>query len=95
MGKPHTSYYKQIWIRQVLTGRAASQREIVRRALALLDTLTRGQGPDGATFRNPAEMEAVVLQADAAYDRAARHKTSKHRRSKRSTRRRRRKPMTT
>jgi hypothetical protein len=95
MGKKRRSYYKQVWITQLLKGRAASGRGMVRRALALLDTLTRGQGPDGATFRNTAEMEAAVLRADSAYDRATQREARSNGHSKRSTGKRRRKRKTT
>ncbi len=91
MGKKRASYYKQIWITQFLTGRAASERQVVRRALAVLEALTRGQSPHGASFRNAAEMQAVALRAAASFDRAARRKPGQHGHSKASTPARRRK----
>jgi hypothetical protein len=82
MGKTRALHYKVIWIRQVLTGRAASKREATRRALALQEILTRGQGPDGARFRNAAELDALLLQADQAVAKTARRKPRTRQHSK-------------
>ncbi len=94
MGKKRPAHYQQIWIRQVLTGRAASQRELVRRALTLHEILTRGQGPDGALYRNPAELRALLDEADRVVAKTARPKPRKGGHSKKATGRRRRKRKT-
>ena len=95
MGKTNTPYNKAIFVVQFRIGRAASKREVMREALAMLDAVTRGQGPDGAGFRSAKELEAVVLQADSASAMTAQCKASKPGHSKRSTGKRRRRRKAT
>ncbi len=66
MGYARTDYYETLIQRQIRTGRASSKSEVIHQALALLDAVTRGQGPDGACFRNADELEALLLQAAPA-----------------------------
>ncbi len=66
MGYRHTHYYAAIIERQIRSGRASNKSEVIHQALALLDAVTRGQGPSGATFRNVEELEALLLAAGPA-----------------------------
>ena len=66
MGYTRTDYYETIIQRQIRAGRASNKSEVIHQALALLDAITRGQGPDGARFRNADELEALLLQAGPA-----------------------------
>jgi Arc/MetJ-type ribon-helix-helix transcriptional regulator len=63
MGYTHTDYYETIIERHIRAGRASNKSEVIHQALALLDAVTRGQGPAGASFRNADELEALLLQA--------------------------------
>jgi Arc/MetJ-type ribon-helix-helix transcriptional regulator len=62
MGYTRTDYYESIIQRHIRTGRASNKSEVIHQALALLDAVTRGQGPVGASFRNGEELEALLLQ---------------------------------
>ena len=75
MGYTHTDYYEGIIARQIRAGRASNKSEVIHQALALLDAVTRGQGPGGATFRNADELEALLLQAGPATAMTAERKT--------------------
>jgi Arc/MetJ-type ribon-helix-helix transcriptional regulator len=66
MGYTHTRFYERIIQRQIRAGRASNKSEVIHQALALLDAVTRGQGPVGATFRSAEELEALLLQAGPA-----------------------------
>lgn len=66
MGDTHTHYYETIIQRQIRAGRASNKSEVIHQALALLDAVTRDQGPAGACFRNLDELEALLLQAGPA-----------------------------
>jgi len=66
MGYTRTGYYETIIRRHIRTGRASNKSEVIHQALALLDAVTRGQGPEGASFRNVDELEALLLQARPA-----------------------------
>ncbi len=66
MGYARTDYYETLIQRQIRSGRASSKSEVIHQALALLDAVTRGHGPDGACFRNADELEALLLQASPA-----------------------------
>ncbi len=57
-------YYETIIRRQIRSGRASNKSEVIHQALALLDAVTQGKGPEGAVFRNADELEALLLQAD-------------------------------
>lgn len=74
MGYTRTNYYETIIQRQIRTGRASNKTEVIHQALALLDAVTRGNGPDGATFRNADELEALLLQAGPASPMTAKRK---------------------
>jgi Arc/MetJ-type ribon-helix-helix transcriptional regulator len=63
MGYTRTDYYEAIIQRHIRAGRASNKSEVIHQALALLDAVTRGQGPAGACFRNAEELEALLLQA--------------------------------
>ena len=63
MGYTQTDYYEKIIQRQIRAGRASNKSEVIHQALALLDAVTQGQGPAGASFRNADELEALLLQA--------------------------------
>ena len=66
MGHKRTDYYDTIIQRHIRTGRASNKNEVIHQALALLDAVTRGNGPEGANFRNVDELEALLLQAGPA-----------------------------
>ena len=66
MGFTQTDYYETIIQRQIRAGRASNKSEVIHQALALLDAVTRDQGPAGASFRNADELEALLLQAGPA-----------------------------
>jgi Arc/MetJ-type ribon-helix-helix transcriptional regulator len=66
MGYSRTDYYESIIQRQIRAGRASNKSEVIHQALALLDAVTRGNGPEGAGFRNADELEALLLQARPA-----------------------------
>ena len=66
MGYSRTDYYETIIQRQIRAGRASNKSEVIHQAIALLDAVTRGQGPDGARFQNADELEALLLQAGPA-----------------------------
>jgi len=66
MGYTRTDYYETIIQRQIRAGRASNKSEVIHQALALLDAVTRGQGPEGASFRNADELEALLLQTRPA-----------------------------
>ena len=61
MAYTETSHYDSIIRRQIDSGRASNKTEVIHQALTLLDALTRGKGPDGATFTNAAELEDLLL----------------------------------
>ena len=48
--------------------------EVIHQALGLLDAVTRGQGPEGASFHNAAELETLLLQAGPATPMTAKRK---------------------
>ena len=56
-----TSHYDAIIRRHINSGRASNKTEVIHQALALLDAVTQGKGPDGATFTNAAELEDLLL----------------------------------
>lgn len=66
MGQTRTDYYETIIQRQIRAGRASTKNEVIHQALSLLDAVSRGQGPDGASFRNADELEMLLLQAGPA-----------------------------
>jgi Arc/MetJ-type ribon-helix-helix transcriptional regulator len=66
MGYTRTDYYETIIRRHIRTGRASNKSEVIHQALALLDAVTRGQGPVGASFRNGEELEGLLVQAGPA-----------------------------
>jgi len=61
MAYTETSHYDTIIRRHIDSGRASNKTEVIHQALTLLDAVTRGKGPDGATFTNAAELEALLL----------------------------------
>ena len=63
MGYTRTDYYESIVQRHIRSGRASNKNEVIHQALALLDAVTRGRGPAGASFHNADELEALLLQA--------------------------------
>jgi Arc/MetJ-type ribon-helix-helix transcriptional regulator len=66
MGYTRTDYYETIIQRHIRSGRASNKSEVIHQALALLDEVTRGHGPVGATFRNREELETRLLAAGPA-----------------------------
>ena len=66
MGYTRTDYYETIIQRHIRTGRASNKSEVIHQALALLDSVTRGQGPVGASFRSGNELESLLLEAGSA-----------------------------
>jgi hypothetical protein len=74
MGYTRTDYYEAIIERQIRAGRASNKSEVIHQALALLDAVSRGQGPVGASFHNAAELEALLLQTGPATPMTAQRK---------------------
>ena len=66
MGYTRTDYYEKIIRRQIRSGRASNKTEVIHQALSLLEAVTHGQGPAGATFRNAEELEALLLETGPA-----------------------------
>ena len=66
MAYTETSHYDAIIRRQIDSGRASNKTEVIHQALTLLDALTRGKGPDGATFTNAAELEELLIAGIAS-----------------------------
>ena len=66
MGYTRTDYYESIVQRHIRSGRASNKSEVIHQALALLDAVTQGQGPAGASFRNADELEALLVSANLA-----------------------------
>jgi Arc/MetJ-type ribon-helix-helix transcriptional regulator len=66
MGYTRTDYYETIIQRHIRSGRASNESEVIHQALALLDAVTRGNGPEGASFRNADELEVMLSQAGPA-----------------------------
>ena len=66
MGYTRTDHYEKIIARQIRSGRASNKTEVIHQALSLLEAVTRGQGPEGSTFRNAEELEALLLEAGPA-----------------------------
>ena len=66
MGYTRTDYYETIIQRHIRAGRASNKSEVIHQALAMLDAVTRGQGPVGASFRNADELETLLLSASSA-----------------------------
>ena len=63
MGYTRTDHYETIIQRHIRSGRASNKSEVIHQALALLDDVTLGHGPVGASFRNAVELETLLLQA--------------------------------
>ena len=61
MGYTRTDHYEKIIQRQIRSGRASNKTEVIHQALSLLEAVTRGQGPEGATFRNAEELQALLV----------------------------------
>ncbi len=66
MGFTRTDYYEGIIQRQIKSGRASNKSEVIHQALALLDSVSRGLGPLGASFRNREELESLIMDSGAA-----------------------------
>jgi hypothetical protein len=66
MGCTRSKYYETIIRRHIRASRASKKSEVIHQALALRDAVTRGNGPEGASFRNANELEALLLQAGSA-----------------------------
>ena len=74
MGYTRTEYYETIIQRHIQSGRASNKTEVIHQALALLEAVTLGQGPVGASFRNADELEALLLEAGPAAPMTAKRK---------------------
>ena len=55
--------------------RASNKSEAIHQALALLDSVTRGKGPEGASFQNAEELESLLLEAEPATAMTAKRKS--------------------
>ena len=66
MGCTRRDYYERIIQRHIRAGRPANKSAVIHQALAMLDSVTRGHGPEGAPFRNSEELETLLLQASPA-----------------------------
>jgi hypothetical protein len=67
MGFTRTDYYESIIQRQIRSGRASNKSEVIHQALALLDSVSRGLGPVGASFRNKEELETLIQNTGEAH----------------------------
>lgn len=74
MGYTQTDHYEKIIERHIRSGRASNKTEVIHQALALLDAVTLGHGPVGASFRNAAELEALLLKAGPSTPMTAKRK---------------------
>jgi Arc/MetJ-type ribon-helix-helix transcriptional regulator len=74
MGYTNTTHYETIIQRHIRSGRASNKSEVIHQALALLDAVTQGHGPIGASFRNAAELESLLLQAGPSSPMTAKRK---------------------
>jgi Arc/MetJ-type ribon-helix-helix transcriptional regulator len=74
MGYTRTDYFENIIQRHIRAGRASNKSEVIHQALALLDAVTQGNGPEGAAFRNAGELEALLLRAGPATPMTAKRK---------------------
>jgi Arc/MetJ-type ribon-helix-helix transcriptional regulator len=74
MGYTRTDYYEKIIQRHIRAGRASNKSEVIHQAPALLDAVSQGHGPEGASFRNADELEALLLQAGPATSMTAQRK---------------------
>lgn len=74
MGYTRTEHYETIIQRHIRSGRASNKTEVIHQALALLEAVTLGHGPVGASFRNADELEALLLQAGPAAPMTAKRK---------------------
>jgi Arc/MetJ-type ribon-helix-helix transcriptional regulator len=83
MGYTRTDYYESIIQRHIRAGRASNKSEVIHQALALLDAVSRGRGPEGASFRNADELETLLLQAGPAAPMTAERKARIYGRLKR------------
>lgn len=66
MAYTETNHYDAIIKRHIKSGRASNKTEVIHQALALLDAVTRGKGPEGSTFTNGAELEDLLLEGLAS-----------------------------
>jgi Arc/MetJ-type ribon-helix-helix transcriptional regulator len=66
MAVTKTSYYDRLIARHIKSGRASNKSETVHQALMLLDAVTRGAGPDGATFTGAEDLETLLLEGLAS-----------------------------
>ena len=66
MAYTETDHYDTIIRRHIRSGRASNKTETIHQALALLDAVTRGRGPTGASFTNGAELEELLLAGYAS-----------------------------
>jgi len=61
MGYTKTGHYDRIVERHIRSGRASNKSETIHQALTLLDAVSRGAGPEGATFTGADDLEALLL----------------------------------
>jgi Arc/MetJ-type ribon-helix-helix transcriptional regulator len=61
VGYTKTGHYDRIVERHIRSGRASNKTETIHQALTLLDAVTRGAGPQGATFTGADDLEALLL----------------------------------
>lgn len=66
MAYTETEHYDTIIRRHIRSGRASNKTETIHQALALLDAVTRGRGPDGASFTTAAGLEELLLAGYAS-----------------------------
>jgi Arc/MetJ-type ribon-helix-helix transcriptional regulator len=62
MGYTKTGYYDRIIERHIRSGKASNQTETIHQALTLLDAVSRGAGPGGATFHGADDLETLLLE---------------------------------
>ncbi len=62
MSQALTPYYKRIVKRQIVTGQFASESEVIRHSLRLVDALERNTGPRGCSVREREELEDMLLK---------------------------------
>lgn len=60
MGYSKTSHYDKIIKRQIRSGRATSESEVIHQALSLLDAVTRGGGPEQSMFDGPEDLARLL-----------------------------------
>ena len=61
MAHSTSNHFDEIIARRIRSGKATNRSEVIHQALELLDTVSRGRGPETATFFGPEDLEEMVF----------------------------------